>query len=83
LHGVKMTMIDGFDIEPYIDDTFLFRRVCEPQHEYVVKITSERIEVSETLPADVDCEDPGVDAVSRKGDVLKAAKQYKVRLFPK
>ena len=52
-----MTTIDGFDIELWIADTFLFRRVCEPQHEYVVKITSERIEVSETLPADVDSGD--------------------------
>jgi hypothetical protein len=78
-----MTTIDGFDVEPYTPNKFLFRRICEPLHEYVVKITTERIEVSETLPADVGCTDPGVDAVNRKGDVLKAAKQYQRQLFRK
>jgi hypothetical protein len=78
-----MTTIDGFDVDAYVADTFLFRRAGEPQHEYVVKITSERIEVSETLPADIGCGDPGVDAVNRKGDVLKAAKKYQGQLFGK
>jgi hypothetical protein len=68
--------IDGFSIEPdTTTDTFLFWRMAEPQHEYIIKIDSERIELLQILPAAVNHGDPEVDARRFKGDVLNAAKK--------
>jgi hypothetical protein len=44
---------------------------------------ADRIEPLETLPADVDSEDPMMHARHFKGDMLNAAKKYQVQLFSK
>ncbi len=46
-----MATTDGFEIEPHATDTFLFRRVGEPHHEYEYRLTSERIELVKIVPA--------------------------------
>jgi hypothetical protein len=76
--------IDGFSIEPHTTmDTFLFWRMAEPQHEYIIKIDSAHIELRQILPAAVSHGDPEVDARLFKGEVLSAAKKCQDRLFPK
>jgi hypothetical protein len=76
--------IDGFSIEPHTTlDTFLFWRVAEPQHEYIIKIDSEHIELLQILPAVVGHGNPEPDAWRFKGEVLKAAKKVQYLLFPK
>jgi hypothetical protein len=78
-----MTTIDGFSIEPDSIDTFLFWRVAEPQHEYVIKIDSKHIELLQIMAAAVSNGDPEVDARRFKGEVLRTAKKYQGQLFPK
>jgi hypothetical protein len=75
--------INGFSIEPHTTDTFLFWRVDEPQHEYIIKIDSKHIELVQILPAAVSQGDPEVDARRFKGEVLSAAKKCQDLRFPK
>jgi hypothetical protein len=43
--------IDGFSVEPHTTiDTFLFWRMAEPWHEYIIKIVSGHIERSSSCP---------------------------------
>jgi hypothetical protein len=45
------TTIDGFSIEPHTNDTFSFRRLSEPHHEYEYRLVSKRIELIKIVPA--------------------------------
>jgi hypothetical protein len=75
--------IDGFSIEPYAISSFLFWRIVEPQHEYIIKIESERIELLQIVPAAVSQGDPEVDARRFKEEALRAAKKCQYLPFPK
>ena len=73
-------MIDGFSIEPHTDNSFIFKRAIEPQHEYMM--TLDPIKVLQTLPADVAEGDPLDDAERFEGEVIEAAKKCRDQLFP-
>lgn len=79
----RTMMIDGFSIELHTTDTFLFWRVAGPQHEYIIKLDSEHIELLQIVPAAVSDGDPEVDPRRFEGEVLKAANKFQDQLFPK
>ena len=78
-----MAIIDGFEIEPHTADTFLFRRVGEPHHEYEYRLTSKRVELLKIVPAAVGQGDPDKDAKRYGGAASEVAKRYRNQLFPK
>lgn len=78
-----MATIDGFEIESHAADTFSFRRVGEPHHEYEYRLTSERIELVKIVPAAAGRQDSEVDAKRYKGEASQVAKRYRDQLFPK
>jgi hypothetical protein len=45
--------INGFAIEPSCRNRHLFRRVSEPEHEYVFEITPKRVVLHATLPDEI------------------------------
>jgi hypothetical protein len=75
--------INGFVIEPSINNRHLFRRVTDPRHEYIFEITSKRIVLRATLPDDagVDREDALNDAERSEKDAQKAAEEFQRRTF--
>jgi hypothetical protein len=76
------TTIDGFSIEPHSGSTFLFRRNARPQHEYLIELTTKRVEPLEILPAYVAEGDPLADAKRFEDAVLKAARKFRDQLLP-
>jgi hypothetical protein len=76
-----LTTIDGFSIETH-NDRFIFQRVAEPHHEYVLKLDPEPVKVVLIVPADVAHRDPLQDARRFEGEVLEVARKFRDRLFP-
>jgi hypothetical protein len=76
-------MIDGFSFKQLDADAFLFCRVADPQHEYIIKIAPVHIEMLEIVPATLGQGDPEVDATRFREEALKAAKKCQYLLFPK